>query len=54
VDVWFTGSRSFTANLMFGARAIERITLDPARRFPDRNVADNQWPAAVDPVPPVR
>ena len=46
VDVWFGGSRSITVDLMFGVRKIERITLDPARRFPDRNPADNQWPAS--------
>ncbi len=43
VDVWFTGSRSFTASLNFGDRTIERITFDPACRFPDRNPADNVW-----------
>ncbi len=43
VDVWFAGSRTFTADLMFGGRAIERITLDPGCRFPDRNPADNVW-----------
>ena len=45
VDVWFGGSRSITADLVFGGRKIERITLDPSRRFPDRNPTDNQWPA---------
>jgi hypothetical protein len=44
VDVWFDGSRTFAAELDFGGRAIERITFDPARRFPDRNPADNVWP----------
>ncbi len=44
VDVWFAGSRTFKAELVFGGRKIERITLDPARRFPDRNPADNSWP----------
>jgi hypothetical protein len=43
VDVWFGGSRRFVAKLTFGGRPIDRITLDPARRFPDRNPADNQW-----------
>jgi hypothetical protein len=43
VDVWFAGSRTFTADLMFGGRAIERITLDPGCRFPDREPADNVW-----------
>jgi hypothetical protein len=44
VDVWFAGSRSFVAPLDFGGRAIERITFDPARRFPDRDPSDNVWP----------
>ena len=47
VDVWFAGSRTFNAVLDFGARAISKITLDPAGRFPDRNAADNVWPRAV-------
>jgi hypothetical protein len=47
VDVWFPGSRSFNAVLDFGGRAISRITLDPAARFPDRDAADNVWPRAV-------
>jgi hypothetical protein len=50
VDVWFTGSRTFHANLDFGGRAIEKITLDPDGRFPDRDARDNVWPrgAATD------
>jgi Peptidase family M1 domain len=44
VDVWFAGSRAFVADLSFGRRKIERITLDPGGRFPDRNPADNSWP----------
>ena len=44
VDVWFAGSRTFTAVLDFGGRAIERITLDPYCRFPDRDPGDNAWP----------
>ena len=44
VDVWFAGSRTFTATLDFGGRKIESITLDPGRRFPDRDAADNVWP----------
>jgi hypothetical protein len=43
VDVWFRGARTFTADLAFGGRAIERITFDPQCRFPDRNPADNVW-----------
>lgn len=43
VDVWFAGSRSFTADLMFGGRTIEKITLDPGCRFPDRDPGDNVW-----------
>ncbi len=44
VDVWFGGSKTFDARLKFGSRKIEKITLDPAGRFPDRNRADNVWP----------
>ncbi len=43
VDVWFAGSRTFTADLVFGGRAVERITFDPQCRFPDRDPADNVW-----------
>ncbi len=43
VDVWFAGSRTFTAALSFGTRAIESVTLDPGCRFPDRMPADNVW-----------
>jgi hypothetical protein len=46
VDVWFPGSRTFTANLDFGGRPISRITLDPKGRFPDKNAGDNVWPRA--------
>jgi hypothetical protein len=47
VDVWFSGSRTFTATLDFGGRKIEKITLDPFGRFPDRDVTDNVWPKAT-------
>ena len=52
VDVWFGGRRSLAVDLLFGGRKIERITLDPARRFPDRSPADNQWPAPAPAVVP--
>jgi hypothetical protein len=53
VDVWFGGSRTFEAELDFGGRAIERITLDPFGRFPDRDPSDNLWPkSSVTPRPP--
>ena len=52
VDVWFGGRRSLAVDLLFGGRKIERITLDPARRFPDRSPADNEWPAAAPAVVP--
>lgn len=45
VDVWFDGARSFDARLRFGERKIRRITLDPFRRFPDKDKGDNQWTA---------
>jgi hypothetical protein len=44
VDVWFEGSRTFQADLHFGARKIEKIVLDPYCRFPDRDPTDNVWP----------
>ncbi len=44
VDVWFIGNRTFQATLDFGGRAIEKITLDPDGRFPDKDTADNVWP----------
>ena len=44
VDVWFSGSRTFTANLDFPGRRITRITLDPNQRFPDHSFSDNVWP----------
>jgi hypothetical protein len=47
VDVWFPGSRTFTANLDFGGRRIESIQLDPGCRFPDKYPADNMWPRAA-------
>jgi len=43
VDVWFSGNRVFDARLDFGSRTIERITLDPFGRFPDRDPQDNVW-----------
>jgi hypothetical protein len=54
-EVWFGGSRTFQAALPLGGRAVERITLDPGRRFPDRDPSDNVWPrpagAAVGTAP---
>jgi hypothetical protein len=44
VDVWFSGNRTFVANLDFGGAKIEKITLDPGQRFPDRDFSDNVWP----------
>jgi hypothetical protein len=49
VDVWFNGSKTFKAALNFGGRKIEKITLDPYGRFPDKDVTDNVWPRAVKP-----
>jgi hypothetical protein len=51
VDVWFNGSRTFVANLDFGGRAITRISLDPAGRFPDRDTTDNVWPRPQPTLP---
>ncbi|MDR7130829.1 hypothetical protein J2X69_003188 [Algoriphagus sp. 4150] len=44
VTVWFDGSRTFDAVLDFGDIKITKITLDPHRRFPDKDAADNVWP----------
>ena len=52
VDVWFDGSRTFLAHLRFGGRKIEKVTLDPDCRFPDRDPNDNVWPRASTPVTP--
>ncbi len=43
-DVWFGGSRTFNAVLDLGGRPVTRVTLDPARRFPDHDTTDNVWP----------
>ncbi|HEX6557880.1 MAG TPA: M1 family metallopeptidase [Longimicrobiales bacterium] len=50
VDVWFNGSRTFNAALDFGGRGIEKITLDPFGRFPDRDPSDNVWPRSAAPA----
>ena len=47
-DVWFDGNRKFEAKFDFGERKIEKITLDPNGRFPDKDVADNVWPRRGD------
>ena len=47
VDVWFNGNRTFEAKMKFGKRLIDKITLDPAGRFPDRNPKDNVWKRVV-------
>jgi hypothetical protein len=52
VDVWFTGSRTFAAHLMFGGRRIEKVMLDPECRFPDRDPNDNVWPRSAEQVTP--
>jgi len=54
VDVWFGGRRTFEAVLDFGGRAIEKITLDPEGRFPDRDPSDNVWPRPATAVAPGR
>ena len=51
VDVWFGGNRSYNAVLDFGGRAIEKITLDPFCRFPDKDASDNVWPRAQGAAP---
>jgi len=44
VDVWFDGNKTFTAELKFGSRKIDKITFDPGGRFPDSDPSDNVWP----------
>lgn len=44
VSVWFSGNRTFNAEINFGERKIKKITFDPHGRFPDSNPADNVWP----------
>jgi hypothetical protein len=44
VSVWFSGSRTFNAEMNVGERKIKKITFDPHGRFPDSNPADNVWP----------
>lgn len=44
VDVWFSGKRTFDADLTFGPRKIKKITYDPFGRFPDADAKDNVWP----------
>jgi hypothetical protein len=45
VDVWFAGvSKTFKADIQLGGRKVEKITLDPHCRFPDRDPSDNVWP----------
>lgn len=44
VSVWFSGNRTFNAEMNFGERKIKRITFDPHGRFPDSNPTDNVWP----------
>lgn len=46
VDVWFGGARAVNIALDFGGRAIEKIVLDPDKRFPDVNPNDNEWPSS--------
>ena len=43
-ELYFKISNVFVDLLDFGGRPIEKITLDPRGRFPDRNAADNVWP----------
>jgi len=47
VDVWFNGETTLEAKFDFGAAKITRITLDPYKRFPDKDTKDNVWPQAA-------
>ncbi|HEX3867485.1 MAG TPA: M1 family peptidase, partial [Gemmatimonadaceae bacterium] len=44
VDVWFGGSRTFSADLDVGGRTVTKVTFDPGCRFPDHDPSDNVWP----------
>ena len=48
VDVCLSGARTFSARIDPGCE-LERITLDPYRRFPDRDASDNVWPREATP-----
>jgi hypothetical protein len=52
VDVWFKSvSKTFKADIQVGGRKVEKVTLDPHCRFPDRDPSDNVWPrASASPV----
>jgi hypothetical protein len=52
VDVWFGGSKTFRADLDFGGRTVQKVTLDPNCRFPDRDPSDNVWPRGAAATPP--
>jgi hypothetical protein len=48
VDVWFSGvSKNFKADIQLGGRKVEKVTLDPHCRFPDRDPSDNVWPRSA-------
>jgi hypothetical protein len=51
-DVWFAGSRTFTAAITAGARRVVQVTLDPDCRFPDREPNDNVWPRTTSAATP--
>ncbi|MGH9884548.1 MAG: hypothetical protein ACREBE_03410, partial [bacterium] len=51
VDVWFTGNKTFKADLKFGARKIVKVMFDPGCRFPDHDPSDNVWPKSAAPAP---
>jgi hypothetical protein len=52
VDVWFGGSKTFRADLDLGGRTVQKVTLDPNCRFPDRDPSDNVWPRGAAATPP--
>lgn len=43
VDLWFGGEKEIELVLPFRTSQIKRITLDPHRRFPDKDASDNVW-----------
>jgi hypothetical protein len=45
IDTWGV-SKTFKADIQLGGRKVEKVTLDPHCRFPDRDASDNVWPRA--------
>ena len=44
-DIWFGGSRTFTARIPLAGKTIKTLTLDPENRFQDLDRTNNIWNA---------